>query len=392
MRLLTTVVLLLSFVIAMQPAFAETTPQELDELRKNFLVPASKDAKTAELGLSAEATRCIDLWLDYSRVKYSGKPNNNRQFMGVAHELVSETDGKFTVGIGYVNVVIDIVELTQKQCAEVVYCWDMAGAMDKISVASDDKELLRSWLFLLGIKLYPMLSASVKKAKADDYEADKWSERGTKALEFLLAEISKTEPSKRTFAAPGTKDAIRATWIAMISTLAGAESTKMLLDLRKKFMDAKEQADADIITLKIIALGSEDSWTLVRELIASGTDSQLTNSLWAVPDTCPADILDSLTAKYEGNTNPGLRRTVGMLMEKVGAAGNENSQKARDFLYGQFTKCNDSFKYELACSSFRAGCRQEELKQYFTELKAKLEAENPNDGRINFIKQMIEQF
>ena len=103
--------LLAFFVAALiftSPVFAESGEgTRRIEAKKTILIPWSKDAKTSELGLSPEATKMLDLWLDYGRNKYGKRAKPSPAFTGVPHEVWKCEKGTIELQCNFVSLVID---------------------------------------------------------------------------------------------------------------------------------------------------------------------------------------------------------------------------------------------------------------------------------------------
>ena len=146
--------LVIAVTFLASPVFAESTDDiRRAEAKTTILIPWSKAAKTAELKMSPEATKMMDLWLDYGRNKFGGRAKPSAGFRGVPHEVWRCQDGKIFLSCNFVSLVIDSAEISINDSTSIISILSSDEFLTKIKVEGDEDTLLYIWALMLSRKI-----------------------------------------------------------------------------------------------------------------------------------------------------------------------------------------------------------------------------------------------
>jgi len=395
------VVLLLAFFAVPSVCFAEVEDDAAmrEEALKTIMYRWSQTAKTSELSYSDEEKQAIDLWLDFCRNKYGRRALKSDKFMGVPHEMLVVEDGKITFAAMFVMLEIAKSVVPVSRITNIVKFPVLDEVIEKVKVDGDENSQLRMWLFMYASMMY---KTTTDYMQTDNYRRflenggekvieDDLNLAAREVVEYLEKNIESTAKQAVKYPMPGVMEGERSTWLKAIASIGGLGAAKILKRLVSVYREDGSLFDASEASRALMSLACDAAYNFMIEELDSGDEERVNTALGSVRKHCPLSVAEKILSLLD---NGEIKDTMGVsALEMMMSPDSPDPEKVKAALIERFEKYEETdTRFTIACALLRKGYIEDAFIAKVKEIIAVLEAKNPGDGRISYIKGLLQQY
>jgi hypothetical protein len=241
----------------------------LEEARRTVMIPHSKGASTADLKLSADATRLVDAYLDYCRNRWQRRSQASPRFRGTPHSVWGRDGDRVTYSVRFTNLHIVDASVPVAEAAGVLRALRAPGYRNAVRVEGDEDELLDLWAVALSGRFAEQVEGAVR-AGARGLDRALWKQACEAAATPLVEGWAETPPMKEVYPRGIHPSGRRKVYLDAIRVLAQERSGAILKQIHEELAKGDNPVDTKIAALALAAAQGEAANAFVLAELASG--------------------------------------------------------------------------------------------------------------------------
>jgi hypothetical protein len=352
--------------------------------RQTVLVEWSLSAKTASLGLSEEATRFLDLWLDFCRSKHARRTRPSTEFRGVPHAAWEAKDGSALVlRIAFASLEIEKAELTIAETPAVLGVLTGDRFTQAVTVEGDKPRWLRIWAV--------MLASEVVDRAPMELTAGPLTKARQSLCEHLVRTFDATEPLPEGTIRIGGLESERLVWLLGVRATGCAAAGQSLCSLYDRLKSRGLEQDAGAAAEVIAGCpGAEAEAFAIDELKSEDWERQLKVLSGAGSNASPT-LLKVVSGLTETLPEDEQAQMAFIVLQRAAQEEAPHREVAARLLREQLRRTEGIAERRTmaAMALAQSGNADADVVAYVEAYVAHLEATEAHAGRVAFMKRVL---